>query len=111
MRSAMGRSQVTVRLDDARIAEIDREASDRDMTRADVIREALDIRSEYADLQREVERLRDELRATNARQDDVGELVEYVEEERAIREHEQRRQQASVLTRAKWWFTGMPKKD
>lgn len=53
-------------------------------------------------LREENKRLRGELQTTNARQDDVGELVEYVEEQRSIErrraEREERRRQANIIT-------------
>ena len=76
------------------------------MTRTDVIREALELRSDYDDCQREVNRLRRELRAVNSRQDDVGELVEYVEEERRLQRQREERRNAPVWRRAKWWAFG-----
>jgi hypothetical protein len=53
-----------------------------------------------AEIEGERDRLRRELRAANARQNDVGELVEYVSDE-------QRYRQAGVFTRLKWWLQGM----
>jgi hypothetical protein len=74
------------------------------------------IISQYTDteeLRRENDRLRRELRAANARQDDVGELVEYVERERSLQERREERERkreerrdAPVWRRAKWWLLG-----
>lgn len=50
------------------------------------------------ELERENARLRRELRASNARQDDVGELVDYVQEERSI----QRRREEREARRERW---------
>jgi len=102
----MGRRQVTVRLSDERIDALDAEAEERGTDRAALIREALDSRSELADCQSEVDRLRSELRATNARQEDVGELVEYVERERTLQERREERRDAPAWRRAKWWLFG-----
>lgn len=52
---------------------------------------------EHAEARRD--ELRRQLSAVNSRQEDVGELVEYVEEERSYRE-------AGLATRAKWWLFG-----
>jgi len=53
-----------------------------------------------------------ELRASNARQDDVEDIVEYVDEERSLRrqraEQERRRRQASIVKRSWWWLAGEP---
>ncbi len=59
------------------------------------------IEAERDDLQRQ-------LAAANQRIDASNELVQYVEEERTA---EQRRREVEVLTRAKWWVTGMPSSD
>lgn len=79
-----------------------REAAER---AADLEREVESIEAERDDLQRQ-------LRAVNSREDDVGELVEYVQEERSLQREDRARQRmketAGVLTRAKWWVTGMP---
>jgi peptidoglycan hydrolase CwlO-like protein len=62
------------------------------------------LESELQQRDARIEELRSELAAANRRIDDVGELVEAVEAERSLTE---RRARAGVLTRAKWWFTGM----
>lgn len=84
-------------------------------SRSEALRELLDeydtvrtecdrLRTEYEELRTECDRLQDQLAAVNSRHDDVTELVEYVELERTL---EQRRAQAGVFTRAKWWVFGM----
>lgn len=57
-------------------------------------------------LENENERLRRQLQARNAREDDVTELVEYVEQERTLRERREERRDAPAWTRAKWWLLG-----
>lgn len=63
-------------------------------------------------LETENERLQRQLAAVNARQDDVTEVVEYVEEQREVERYRDRRQQkidgANIFTRAKWKLTGVP---
>lgn len=74
------------------------------------------VREEYEreieDLQRENERLQRQLAATNRRVDEHQELIEYVEEQREIERYRGRREQmldqAGMLTRWKWKFTGVP---
>ena len=61
---------------------------------------------EHERVTRENERLRRQLQAANSRQDDVGELVEYVEEERAMQQRERERRDAPLWTRAKWYVFG-----
>ena len=97
------RAGVRWSVDDEVIDALDEEADERDVTRADMIRDAIDSRSEVDELRREVDRLRAELRATNARQDDVGELVAYVDEERELRRRERERRDAPIWRRG-WWY-------
>lgn len=52
--------------------------------------------------------LRRQLQAVQERQENVDELAEYVEEERSL---ERRRREAGLVTRAKWWLTGMDVDD
>ena len=106
---------VTVRLSDEKVETLDGEANDLDLSRAEYLRELIDkgrdsqeIETDLEETQREVERLQRQLQATNARQDDVGELVEYVEEERSIQERREERREAPAWTRAKWWLLGKP---
>ena len=51
--------------------------------------------------------LRRQLREANRRQREIGELVEYVEEERALQRQERERKNANVVERAKLWVFGM----
>jgi hypothetical protein len=57
-------------------------------------------------LETENDRLRRELRATNARQEDVGELVEYVEREKSLQKRREERRDAPLWRRAKWFIFG-----
>ena len=96
----------TIRMPEDLLDELAEEADERDVSRAKYIRSLLRQRTEYDELRRENERLRQQLQATNSRQDDVGELVEYVEEERAIQQRHAERRDAPVWRRAKWWVFG-----
>lgn len=70
-----------------------------------------DAQERAAELEARVEELRNELAAANQRIDAANELVEYVEEERTLserrEERERRKDQAGILTRAKWALVGM----
>jgi len=59
--------------------------------------------------------LRRQLQAANSRDEDHQELVEYVRDERRIQQRREEREElkatAGLLTRAKWWVTGMPNLD
>jgi chromosome segregation ATPase len=101
----------TIRLPEELLAELRAEADERGVSQAEYIRSILRNRTEYDELRRENERLRDQLAATNARQDDVGDLVEYVEEERRIQQRREERSHAPAWRRAKWWLLGTPKDE
>jgi len=82
---------------------------------AAAVRECIDRAREHADAQQRVEELearveelRNELTAANKRIDSATELVEYVERERTL---EERRRKAGIVTRAKWFITGMPDEE
>lgn len=64
-----------------------------------------DLESELEQTEARVEELRSKLVATSEKVEASNELVRVVEEEQSL---QMRRAQAGVLTRAKWWFTGMP---
>lgn len=106
---------VTVRLSEEQVETLDKEANDLDMSRAEYIRDLIEkgresdeIRHELEETQNKVADLRRQLQAVNARQEDVGELVEYVEQERELEQRREQRRQAAVWTRAKWWLLGEP---
>lgn len=116
----------TVRLDDETLAEVDTEAKEQGLSRSDYIRELIKTRHDYDRLQNDyeeqlrdyeqtIERLQNEKRLILEQREEHTELVEYVEEERSMQrrreDREQRRAQAGVLTRTKWWLTGMPDDD
>lgn len=63
-----------------------------------------DVVDERDDLEARLEDLRRQLAEVRSHEDDVEEIVEYVETERAI---EERYRRAGLVTRAKWWITGM----
>lgn len=58
------------------------------------------------ELERERDRLERKLTKTNSRNDDVDELVEYVQEERDLRQRREERRDAPLWTRAKWYIFG-----
>jgi len=120
---------ITLRLSKETIDDVDTEADDHDLRRAEYLRRIVEnrheherVRDEYeatlaeyeeriAALEDERDRLQRQLAATNARQDDLGELVEYVEGEKSLRERREARASAPVWRRAWWWITGAPEAD
>jgi Arc/MetJ-type ribon-helix-helix transcriptional regulator len=90
---------------DDRLAEL----SDKDgpyESKANAVRELTRRGERLPEVERERDQLRDQLAAVNARQDDVGELVEYVEREKALQQRERERRDAPAWRRAKWWLLG-----
>ena len=96
----------TIRMPEDLLEELAEEAEERDISRAKYIRSLLRQRTEYEELRSENERLRRKLQATNSRQEDVGELVEYVEKERRLQQRREERRDAPAWRRAKWWLLG-----
>jgi hypothetical protein len=114
---------ITVRLDESLIADLEEEADEHGVSRSEYIRNTLATRHEHdgeheeyeeriaalereiADLEQENDRLKREKRLILEQREENTELIEYVQEERTL---ERRRAEAGILTRTKWWFTGMP---
>lgn len=106
--------QITVRLREETIEEVESEAEEADVSRSKVLRDAVEsrdeheeeverLREEVEDLRTEVERLRSEKRALIDDREERTELVEYVEQEKTL---QQERLEASAVERAKWWLFG-----
>lgn len=108
-------AQITLRLDDDLLAELDREADERGVSRSEYVRDTLDSRNRADELEARVEDLRRQLQQANAGERDVDEIVTYVEEERELRRRREQRIQrreerrdAPAWRRAKWWLFGRP---
>lgn len=97
---------VTIRLPDDTHRTLADEAKENDMSMSAVAREYVRKGMEYDDLKTENERLQRQLATTNARQDDVDEVVEYVEREKQMQQRREERQSAPVWTRARRWIFG-----
>lgn len=93
-----------------------RSNADSDISDAEAIRRIFDqaiqcesqvkhLESELDQAEARIEELRSKLVATTEKVDASNELVRIIEEEQSI---QKQRAQAGVLTRAKWWLTGMP---
>lgn len=128
--------QITLRLSADTLEDVEAEAAEHDRSRSEHLREVVDsrhddppeverlreerdaLREQVADLQTELEQLeRDrqsaeaevdeltsKLAAAHERIDTTNELVRVAESDLSVRE---RKQRAGVLTRARWWLTGM----
>ena len=110
---------ISLRLPEDLVDELDEEADDRGVARSEYVREVLrkrhdahELREELEQAEARVEDLRRQLSAVNAREENVGELVEYVESEKRLTERRERREAmratAGVATRFRWWLTGGP---
>ena len=91
--------QMTFRIPDDVVEHIEGKAEERDVSKSEVVRELLERGIEYDDLQTEVDRLRNQLQATNERNEIDDKLVRYVEHD--IEYHE-----ADLLTKARWFVFG-----
>jgi len=87
-------------------ADIEAYADENGVSKSDAIREVLKRGLEYERLQSENERLRNEKRTLINQREEHGELVEYVEEERTIRQRREKRRSAPVWRRAWRWVAG-----
>jgi|GEM_PF-5609690 len=128
--------QITLRLRANTLEEVEAEAAEHDRSRSEHLREVVGtrndppaevedlraergrLRDEVAELEAEVERLEadldvaenrideltDKLAAAHDRIETTNELVAVAESDLSVREQKQR---AGILTRARWWLTGM----
>jgi chromosome segregation ATPase len=67
-----------------------------------------ELERQLAEAERDLERVRQEKRLILAEREEHQDLVRAVEQEQSIQE---RRAMAGVLTRAKWWLTGMDEEE
>lgn len=122
-------TSISLRLNDEILESIDEEAKEKRVSRSEYIRDTLEARhesdvlradldelqTEYETLKTKYDELQRQLAAVNSRQDDVTELVEFVEEQRDLTRYQERRQRqldkANILTRWKWKVTGVPVED
>lgn len=100
--------RLTIRIPEEIAEEIEERVAADDVSQSEAARRLLRRGSEYDRIRRERDRLRDQLAARNAREEDVGELVEYVEQERRLNQRREQRRQAPVWRRAAWWVFGEP---
>ncbi|XVH33874.1 hypothetical protein ACNS7O_18935 (plasmid) [Haloferacaceae archaeon DSL9] len=107
--------QIAARVPEEIDQSIETFSDENDCSRSEAIRTLLERGVEYDRLQIENERLRNEKRTIINQRDEHTELVEYVQAERDVQRYHDRRQrmidQAGILTRAKWWLTGVPVDD
>lgn len=98
--------QASARVSENVSAEIDAYSDEHDCSRSTAIRELLQRGVEYDRVRNENDRLQRNLQQLIGQREEHGELVEYVEEERALQQRRQERQDAPAWRRAKWWLFG-----
>ena len=79
--------------------------SELDAIQAEYQKQIDNLESEVDDLETEIQRVHREKRQILEQRKEHTELVKQVEQERSLAE---KKSQAGVLTRTKWWLTGMP---
>lgn len=93
--------------------------ADGDISDAEAIRRIFDraiqcesqteqLESELNHAKARIDELQSKLIATTEKIDASNELVKVVEDEQSL---QKQRAQAGIMTRAKWWLTGMPSKE
>jgi hypothetical protein len=78
---------------------------------ADAEDRVADLEGEVSRLEARVDELMNQLREANRRNDEVAELVEYVDAEKSLQERRRDRESAPVWKRAKWWLVGYPEAE
>ena len=99
-------AQASARVSEDVDADIQAFADEHDLSRSEAIRELLQRGVEYDRVRNENDRLQRNLQQLISQREEHGELVEYVEEERALQQRNQERQDAPAWRRAKWWLFG-----
>lgn len=103
---------ISTRIDDETAGRLEEIVEERGSSMSAVIRDLIDKGLRYEELKARHEDLQRQLAAVNSRQEDVTELVEYVQSERELTRYEERRQRllddANILKRWTWKVTGVP---
>lgn len=109
------RSKISITLGEDLVGDVEDLVGETYDNRSEAIRELVqkgldhddivdDLESTIDHLEAERDDLQRQLREVRSREDDVDEIVEYVETQQSI---ERRRASAGVAERAKWWLFGM----
>jgi DNA-binding ferritin-like protein len=107
--------RATVRLSDALASHVDAVRQDDETSDAEAVRECIrrsrrldDVEERVAELEEEVEQLKREKRLILEEREEKRELATYVEDQRTA---EQRRREAGLATRARWFLFGEDRDD
>ena len=91
--------QITLWMEETDLERIEEEAEERDESKSKIVRELVQRGYEYDQLESENERLRNQLQATNQRNDVNDKLVRYVENDLDFHEE-------GIATKLKWFVFG-----
>jgi len=100
------KKHVAARVSPDTAAEIERLQDEGERSQSEAVRELLRRGIEADRLRRERDSLQNQLNTLAGREREHGELVEYVEQEKSLRERERERRDAPAWRRAKWWLLG-----
>lgn len=96
----------TIRIPDEQREKIEEYENENDLSRSEAGRELLSQGLEYERVTEENQRLRNKIEALVGRQDEHGELVEYVEEEQDLQQIQREKATAPLIQRVKWLIWG-----
>lgn len=97
---------VSTRLDDETEQDIREIAEERDESIAAVVRSLIEKGRQHEQLKAENERLKQEKRKLIQQLDENQEMVEYLGEEQRLLKKREKRKNAPIWKRAKWWVFG-----
>jgi len=107
--------RATVRLSDALASHVDAVRQDDETSDAEAVRECIrrsrrldDAEERVAELEEEVDRLKREKRLILEEREEKRELARYAEDERT---RQQQKDEAGIVTRAKWFLVGMDRDE
>jgi predicted RNase H-like nuclease (RuvC/YqgF family) len=108
--------QITLRLPVLLLAELEREAEDRGVSRSEHVRDTLAERADVEELRERLERrekriseLEDQLRRRSDVEEKIENLPDKIREAETYQERRQRAlDRASVIQRLRWTVTGVP---
>jgi Arc/MetJ-type ribon-helix-helix transcriptional regulator len=105
---SQAKKHVAARVSPDTAAEIERLQNEGDRSQSEAVRELLRRGIEADRLQRERDSLQNQLNTLAGREREHGELVEYVEQEKSLKERERERRDAPIWKRARWFVLGRP---
>lgn len=77
-------------------------------SKGEVMRSIIDDHQDSQDLQTQVDRLQREKQMILDQRSDHQQLIRHVEDEREERQRRQKKEEAPIWRRTKWWIMGVP---